>query len=318
MIEYIAGELMIEKYYDVERINKLLGANPQKVIVDTESNYRGQLFRLADDIEERGNVQVVLLAGPSCAGKTTSAKLLKEVLEKKGKHVITVSMDDFFINRADTPFLPNGQRDYENPHTVNAKQIEECFTKLWTGQPTGFPVFDFKEGINMPNQKTLTKQDNTIVIFEGLHALNPYIYEHLGTTNYYRVYIGSMSGFRYQDDIIDVVDLRLIRRIIRDIDTRGYSVADTLKSWDTVCDGENKYINPYREEVDYFIDTTHMYELSVYKACILELRARNMVSDADFEGMPLISVVMHGTSLGKDLIPDTSLMWEFVQKPNQQ
>ena len=303
------------QYSDIERLNKLIGSNKRKVILDTESRYRSQLFQLADTIQERNNIDIILIAGPSCAGKTTSAKLLKEVLEQYDMDVVTISMDDFFIDREKTPFLPNGLRDLDNPTAVNVEQMRECFSSFWAGKETGFPTYDFKRGVNVPNSFKLKRKENTIVIFEGLHSLNPYIYENLGTNNYFRVYVSAMSGFRYQDELLDNVELRLLRRIIRDVDTRGHSPESTLNGWETVCEAEEKYINPYREEVDYFINTTHEYELSVYKSCILELKARGKITDIDINRLSFMPVVSHCTSIQRSNIPDTSLMWEFIQKP---
>ncbi|MBP5651498.1 MAG: hypothetical protein J6X00_02380 [Clostridia bacterium] len=302
-------------FHDIERLNKLIGSDKKKVINDTESKYRSQLFQLADIIHDKKNVDIILLAGPSCAGKTTSARLLKEVLEKRGMDVVTISMDDFFIDREKTPFLPNGLRDLDNPKTVNVELMEKCFKSFWSGKETGFPVYDFKLGVNIPDSFKLTKKDNTIVIFEGLHTLNPYLYEHLGTQNYFRVYVSAMTGFRYEDELLDNVELRLLRRIIRDVDTRGHNPASTLKSWESVCDAENKYINPFRGDVDYFINTTHAYELSVYKRCVAELRARGKLTDEDIANISFMPVVMHCDSISRNHIPDTSLMWEFIQKP---
>ena len=302
-------------YHDIERLNKLIGSDKKKVIYDTESKYRSQLFQLADTIHERQNIDIILVAGPSCAGKTTSARLLKEVLEKRGMDVVTISMDDFFIDRDKTPFLPNGLRDLDNPKTVNVQLMEECFKSFWSGKETGFPIYDFKLGVNIPNSFKLKKKANTIVIFEGLHTLNPYLYEHLGTNHYFRVYVSAMSGFRYQDELLDNVQLRLLRRIIRDVDTRGHNPEHTLNSWSNVCDAEDKYINPFREEVDYFINTTHDYELAVYKRCISELRARGKFTKKDENRIPFMSVINHCDSISRRHIPDTSLMWEFIQKP---
>ena len=302
-------------YHDIERLNKLITSDKKKIIADTESKYRSQLFQLADTIHERKNVEIILLAGPTCAGKTTSARLLKEVLEKRGKDVVTISMDDFFIDREKTPFLPNGLRDLDSPMTVNVEQMETCFKSFFAGKTTGFPIYDFKSGVNIPNSFKLTKKPNTIVIFEGLHSLNPYIYEHLGTTNYYKVYVNAMKGFRYEDEVLDNVELRLLRRMIRDVDRRGHSPESTLNGWETVCDAENKYINPYREDVDYFINTTHDYELGVFKDAVQMLYQRGKLTDEDIKRIDFMDVVTHSANVERTLIPDTSLMWEFVDKP---
>lgn len=309
---------MIVTYNDVQKLNKIIEGDKLKLIKDTESKYRGQLFQLADLIYQKGDVEIVLLAGPTCAGKTTSARLLKEVLQKRGMDVVTISMDDFFIDREKTPFLANGLRDLDSPKTVNIQQMEECFKSFFAGKTTGFPVYDFKSGVNVPNSFTLTKKPNTIVIFEGLHVLNPYIYEHVGTNKYFKMYVSAMEGFRYKDTVMTNVDLRLLRRMIRDVDRRGHSPQSTLNGWATVCDAENKYINPYRDNVDYFINTTHDYEIGVYKEAIANLYERGKLTDEDIKRIEFLDVVMSSESIERKDIPDTSLMWEFVDKPYLQ
>ena len=140
-----------KKTYNLKEINENLLTDPRKQILDTESRYRGQLFVIADKIVADRELKLVLMAGPSCAGKTTSARLLKEILESKGKDVVTISLDDFFIDRDKTPLLPNGQKDFDSPRALDTELMKECFTELFKGRKTGFPIYDFVTGKNIKN-----------------------------------------------------------------------------------------------------------------------------------------------------------------------
>ena len=256
----------MKKSYDLAVINENLRTNPRKQILDTESRYRGQLFVIADRIVADRELKLVLMAGPSCAGKTTSARLLKEILERMEKDVVTISLDDFFIDREKTPLLPNGLKDYDSPRAIDTELMKECFTELFTGRKTGFPKYDFLSGKNIKNDHELQLKYNTIIIFEGLHVLNPLITKSLGTDKYFSIYVNADSGFKYKKEKIKTLDLRLIRRMIRDISRRNNSVKDTLRTWDTVCEAEKKYIAKFKKNCDAIVDTTHEFELGILRA----------------------------------------------------
>lgn len=298
---------------NVEVINKKIDTNQKKLILDVESRYRGQLFNVAFKVLENPNINVILLAGPSCAGKTTSAKLLKEVLEKHKKHVVTISMDDFFIDREDTPFLSNGQRDLDSPKCVNTEMLEKCFSSFFAGKKTGFPVYDFISGKNNPNSFYLKKKKNTIVVFEGLHVLNPEITSHLGTENYYKIYVNALSGFEHQNNKMSHTNLRLLRRMVRDVDRRNLTPETTLKNWPNVCDAEDKYITPFKDVADYCINTTHDYELGVFKEAFEALIKQNKITPDKYTCFDVLNASEY---VNKSQLPETSLMWEFVDNPH--
>ncbi len=300
-------------YLNVEILNKKIETDSKKLLLDMESRFRGQLFTVANKIMEKKDVEVILLAGPSCAGKTTSAKLLKEVLEKQDKNVVTISMDDFFIDRDKTPFLSNGNRDLDSPKSVNTDLLEKCFTSFFSGKRTGFPVYDFITGKNMPNSFYLKKKNNTIIIFEGLHALNPEIYSHLGTDKYFKLYVNALSGFDYRENEMSPRNLRLLRRMVRDVDRRNLTPESTLKNWPSVCDAEDKYITPFKDNADYCINTTHDYELGVFKVAFNNLINQNKITP---EKYPCFEVLNESYEINREALPNTSLMWEFVDNPN--
>lgn len=306
---------MAGKFLNIKILNKKIKDNTEKLILDTESAYRGQLFKVADTILDKGDIQVVLLAGPSCAGKTTSARLLKECFEKRGKDVVTISMDDFFIDRDKTPFLPNGLRDLDSPKSVNIELMEECFKSFWTGKTTTFPIYDFITGTSANSNFKLTKKSNTIVIFEGLHTLNPVLYDHLGTDKYFKIYVNTLTGFSNGEEKMSARELRLLRRMIRDVDRRELSPQTTLKNWPAVCDAEDKYITPFANNADIFIDTTHDFELGIYKEAFENLIKRKKVTPNEYVRYNVLSA---SSEVDRADLPKSSLMWEFVDPPKQK
>lgn len=301
--------------YNVEEINYFLRENKRKLVLDNESRYRGQLFEVADKIVEAGDIKIVLIGGPSCAGKTTTCRLLHEVLEKKGLKVIDISLDDFFKNRVDTPLLPNGNKDYDSLRAINLTQMRKCFTKLFTEGRAGFPIYDFVTGINNEDAHYLDYDDQTVIIFEGLHTLNPKLIKDLGTDKVFKLYASSMSGFNYMENVIDGRNLRLIRRMVRDVSRRGHSPLTTIESWPDVCEGEDTYITPFIDSADFVVDTTHSFELALYKKEMLTL-VRAYPELVDYIGF-CVSLLERTLTLSVEKLPRTSLMWEFLDMPEK-
>jgi len=301
----------MNKYTDIKYINKKLDNNLEKFVLDTDSRYRGQLFTLVDKIIQKNSVKIVLLSGPSCAGKTTTARLLKQILELKGRSVDVISMDDFFIDLDKRKPLPNGKPDFDSPDVVDYALMKDCFSKFFGGEDTYFPEYDFKSSKSIPNSKLYKYKMNSIIIFEGIHVLNPRLLKNLGTKDYFRIYVSPLKSFKKNNQNLTTKNLRLLRRCVRDIQRRNTPVEKTLEMWPEVVDVEEKYIEPYRTKVDYYVDTTHDYELGVYKGEIERFIAENRVSA---ESMPFLDIVNSVDKISKSIIPDTSLMWEFVDK----
>ena len=300
------------RYYDLEKINENIRTDLRKQVLDTESRYRGQLFAIADRIIAEKNVKMILMAGPSCAGKTTTARLLKEILEKTGKDVIMISMDDFFMDRDLTPLLPDGQKDFDSPRALNLDLMKECFTQLFTGKKTWFPRYDFMTGKNIRKDKVLQAKYNSVIIFEGLHVLNPLIIKSIGTDKYFGIFVDAISGFKYGKEKVNTLDLRLIRRLIRDIARRSFGIHKNLKVWKTVCDAEKKYITKFRKNAHAVVDTTHEFELGVLKA---ERNIIEVMKEKNFHHIKALQFLDHAECVDKTALPNTTLMWEFVEPP---
>lgn len=301
----------MNKYIDVKYVNKKTDNNLEKFVLDIDSKYRCQLFNLVDKIIQKNSVKIVLLAGPSCAGKTTTANLIKQILELKGRTVDVISMDDFFIDLDKRALLPNGRLDFDSPEVVNYPLMKECFSKLFSGEDTYFPEYNFKDGKSMPNSKLYQYKYNSVIIFEGIHVLNPRLLENLGTKDYFRVYVSPLKSFKKNGVNMTTKNLRLLRRCVRDVQRRNTPPKKTIDIWPEVVDVEEKYIEPYRTKVDYFVDTTHDYELGVYKGEVDKFVAEGKIA---YEDIPFMDMVNSVGVVSKSLIPATSLMWEFVDR----
>ncbi|MBE5735604.1 MAG: hypothetical protein E7361_04090 [Clostridiales bacterium] len=307
-------EIMIKRkqYYDLKLINENIRNDLRKQVLDTESRYRGQLFAIADRIIAEKDIKMILMAGPSCAGKTTTARLLKEILEKTGKDVITISMDDFFIDRDLTPLLPNGQKDFDSPRALNLDLMKECFSSLVSGKKTWVPRYDFMSGKNINKDRVLQAKYNSVIIFEGLHVLNPLIIKSLGTDKYFGIYVNALTGFKYGKEKVSALELRLMRRLIRDIARRSFGIHKNLVVWQAVCDAEKKYIAKFRKNAHAVVDTTHEFELGVLKA---ERNIIEVLKGKNFHKIKALKFMEHAECVDKTALPNTTLMWEFVEPP---
>jgi len=299
------------KYVNVKNIVKKQDRDLNKFILDNESRYRGQLFTIANKIINKKNVKIVLLAGPSCAGKTTTAKLLKNILELKGRVVDVISMDDFFIDLDKRKPLPNGKPDFDSPDILDYELMQDCFTRYFNGEDVYFPEYDFKNSKSIHNKKLYKYKYNSIVIFEGIHVLNPRLLKSLGTANYFRLYVSPLESFKSDKQILTTKNLRLLRRVVRDIQRRNTPASKTMELWPEVTAVEEKFIEPYRTKVDYFVNTTHEYELGVYKGELARFVEEGKIKR---EEIPFFELIDFVEPISKDIIPDTSLMWEFVDK----
>ena len=305
------------EFIDIKKVNEKLRDNNIKVMLDNESSYRSQLFKLTQQcLRAKKRPKIILLSGPSCAGKTTTAHILKEILGHKKIKAIIVSMDDFFVNREDTPLLPNGMKDFDGLAAVNLKQMERCFSELFKKGTAGFPRYDFVSGLNLENEYQLDYDKDTIIIFEGLHVLNPELINHLGTKEVFKVYVDALKGFKSNEYAkIGIRNLRLIRRMVRDVRRRGKSPENTIKTWHNVCEAEDDYIAPFKDAADFHVNTTHEFELALYKRDFFEIVVNNR--DVNFQ-ISFLKAFDESDSLDKRLLPETSLMWEFIDRPKDE
>ena len=289
--------------------------NPEKLVADAEKRYLKEVYDAAKQIADDDNIKIVSLAGPSASGKTTSAHILCERLAKIGEKTTVVSLDDFYYPPEKLPVLPDGSRDYESVQALNIELIRKCFTEIITTGKTMLPRYDFTAKKSIPNDRLADITDNGIVIVEGLHALNPLITDLVPSENIFKVYISVNCSIEDNcgEQLLSSRQIRLVRRTLRDRIFRGSSVADTLSLWNGVVEGERKYLYRFKNTADVQIRTLHVYEPCVYRDEFLKLKheiTRDCVCYDYF--MRTVSAIEKFNSINPDLVPENSLIREFI------
>ena len=289
--------------------------NPDAFIKECEERYNNKIESIARNIAETEKVEIVMLAGPSSAGKTTTAKKLRQHLEAFGVKSYTVSLDDFYVDNCDAPRFPDGTPDFE---TVDALDIE-CFQKkmaeLIEKGETDLPEFDFLTGKRKEKYNHIKITDNDVIIVEGLHALNPRITDHLPEERLLKIYINVSS--RIYDEKKNILfnkrNMRFIRRMVRDYKFRGNSVEDSHRMWLTVCYGEDMYLFPFKDNADVTINTIHLYETCLLKNTAIKL-LEEISKESEFykESQRLIRNLSKFPEIDSSKVPENSLMREFI------
>ena len=290
----------------------------EDLILVSESLQDRQFTKAAEAIaKRRDKIRVVMIAGPSSSGKTTSSKRLSIELLTHGISPIPVEMDNFFVNRELNPRDENGEYDFETVDALNIPLFQDCMRRLIAGETVQLPKFDFVTGKSNPGE-VIQLKENQILIVEGIHGLNPRMHEHLDPENIYRIFVAPMTQInmdRYNR--VSVLDVRLPRRIVRDFRDRGYSAQDTIARWKSVLEGERKYINPYQNLADMLINTSLVYEVSALKDLAeFALRMVPYGSEEHIEAKRLLSFLEWVKPLDLKLVPANSILSEFVGGSN--
>ncbi len=295
---------------DLRRIENDAEHNLSKLIDFSEKKYRDEVEVMANSIIY-GLRRFVLLAGPSSSGKTTTSKMLQKQLIAQGFHCVTISLDDFFIDRTITPKLPDGRYDFENFDILDLKTFNNCIEDLMYKYETDLPIFDFVTGSRKKEVNHIKISKDDVIIIEGTHALNPKLLTISDTHLFYKVYICVYSNFQIDGKtILPAKLLRFMRRLIRDAQTRGTGVEETLAMWNNICEGEDKYIKPYRVSANYLLDTTHIYEPLLYHTYLEKILSKSTHP----YGVELYEKLQHFGYLTEDVVPEDSLLWEFLVK----
>ncbi len=291
----------------VDEINNLAKNDTNLLVGMSEEMYHEQISELVLDATNK-KAKIILVAGPSSSGKTTTSKLISKELEKYGKNGIFVSLDDFFLDREKTPKLPNGNYDFESLRALDINYLNKFLNDLTNNKCAHMPKYNFITGKREEKYIELTIDDNSVLIIEGLHALNPTLINN-HKDEIYKVYICVMSDFNIKENVIlNNTQVRLLRRLIRDYYTRGRSISQTLETWNEVLDGEKKNIDPYKNQADYFVDSTHMYEPLLYAKYLMPL-----ISENSQETLEIKTKLNNFEQLDKNVIPENSLLREFIQ-----
>ena len=295
-------------------LNKTVSSgNIDDVIRVDEIMKNNQLMELAKNIVSKPETKVVLLSGPSSTGKTTTTNKLSLCLKALGKKTLVISMDDFFKDRVDTPLDKEGNPDYECFEALDLEVFNECMKKLVNKEEVLFPVFNFIAGKKEYKNKYKIDED-TIIVIEGIHALNPKFSSNIPDSEKIRIYLSALNQLNVDDHVrISTTDNRLLRRIVRDNRTRGRSVEVTLEGWNKVREGEEKYIFPYQDNADYTFNTAMIYELGVLKTYVEPLLyAVDVDSPYYNEALRLINFLRVFLPISPESIPDDSILREFI------
>ena len=298
----------------LDHLKELIKKDPVSCIKNADAEYKGTIENVVDAIERRG-ANIVLLAGPSSSGKTTTACLMRDALQSRGHGAIIVSLDDFYRDKDDPnyPLDESGAQDYESVDALHIDKIRDSILGLLSGNEVYLPKYSFEHGASVPLTEPIRLGSGDVVIMEGLHALNPIITGGLDHTRIIKMFISVSTNINDGEKrILSGRKIRFIRRMTRDSIYRGTGAASTLSRWERVLSGEDKYLYPYRSEADFKINTFHNYELAILKPFALRaIEASREELCGEYIEI-VLSALGRIEALDRDYLPEESLICEFV------
>ena len=295
--------------------NQAIDANHATDIINiSEALQEKKIAKIAEEIANRKGVKLVLLAGPSSSGKTTSCKRLSIQLAVNGLKPLQISLDDYFVDREKTPKDASGEYDYESIYALDLDLINEQFNALFRGEEVELPKYDFQSGKSKKSGNRLKMNDNNVLVVEGIHALNPELTAHIPQEQIFRVYASALTTILLDNhNYIPTTDNRLLRRIIRDYKYRGVSAQETIHRWPSVRAGENKWIFPFQENADAMLNTAMLYELAVIKTQAEPLLQQVPENCEEYaEAYRLLKFLKYFKGIPYNNLPPTSLLREFL------
>jgi uridine kinase len=305
---------------DIGQLNRIVRDNrAHELILVAEALHEQHIAHIAGEVgeqHEQKGVQLVLIAGPSSSGKTTFAKRLAIQLFAHGLRPFTVELDNYFVNRELTPKDENGEYDFEALGAINRELFNEHLLQLMAGKPVQLPRFDFVNGKSVPGLK-VKLTSNQIIIIEGIHGLNPELVPSIPPDKIYRAYVSALTQLNTDNhNRVSTTDVRLLRRIVRDAQHRGYTATDTIMRWPSVRNGEKKNIFPYQENADAMFNSALVYELAALRPVAESLLLQvEPATPPHIEANRLLSFLRWVQPLSdrqQAMIPDTSLLREFI------
>lgn len=329
--EVVKQEKMLEVFQEYHRWNQILGistvgdlnvacneGHATDLINVSEALQEKKIAQIADEITHRDQdgkrVKLVLISGPSSSGKTTFSKRLSIQLMTNGLKPYPISLDDYFVNRNDTPLDENGKHDFESLYAVDLPFFEEQLTTLLNGGEVELPRYNFTTGKREMSGKKLRIDEHMILIIEGIHALNPALTSHIPNENKYKVYVSALTTILLDNhNYIPTTDNRLLRRIIRDYKYRSYSAEETIARWPSVRAGEEKWIFPYQENADAMFNSALLFELAVLKDYVEPVLRKVPNRCPEYsEAHRLLRFLNYFVSVQDKELPPTSLLREFL------
>lgn len=299
----------------VYKLNKMIREGKEKeIILLAEALHEKKISDIADDIVKRKGIKMVLIAGPSSSGKTTFAKRLGIQLKLNGIKPITISVDNYFVEREDTPRDEDGKYDFESIEAIDLELFNDHLTKLLNGEEIKVPTFDFKTGHKYYTGETMKIKDNEVLVIEGIHCLNDKLTISIPKEQKYKIYISALTVLNIDNyNRISTTDTRLIRRIVRDYNFRGYEALHTLQTWASVNRGEENNIFPFQEEADSMFNTSLIYEICVLKKYAMPLlKAIDNTHPEYSEAKSLYEFLKYFEDISDEFVPKNSLLREFI------
>ncbi len=324
---FVDNPKLLDALQDYENIHRLLDINTlyklntkvqngqaKHIVLLDEALHEKKISQIADKIAKNKKAKVILIAGPSSSGKTTFAQRLGLQLELNGLKPVTISVDNYFVEREDTPKDENGEYDFEDINAIDRKLFNEQILKLLNGEEVETPTFNFHTGHKEFRGDKLKLNKNEVLVIEGIHCLNDKLTANIPKEKKFKIYISALTVLNIDYfNRISTTDSRLIRRIVRDYQFRGYSALHTLKMWPSVNRGEERNIFPYQEEADVMFNTSLVYEMSVLKTMALPLLQEIDSSEEEYsEAKRLCEILQYFEAIPKDLVPTNSLLREFL------
>ncbi len=297
----------------IDELNREIKENPKGLISRSEDEYHAKISALAQRVVADGRVRVILLAGPSGSGKTTSANLLSDAIKSHGEGCMVISLDDFYRNADDPcyPLLKNGERDFEAVEALDIPFLVRTLSDIASGRPFQLPKYDFKVGARV-EVRSFESIGNGCVIIEGLHALNPLIFESLPSERVLKIFISVSTNINDSEGrMLSGRKIRFMRRMIRDSIYRGADARRTLSMWGGVLRGEDEYLYPTRKYADVTFDTFHPFELAVMRPFAERLIDESLADENEY-ARAVRNCAVRFLPIDISLVPDESLIREFI------
>lgn len=320
MFEVYKEHLALQRMVGLNNVGDLNLAinrgNTSEIIKVSEAVQEKKVANIAEEIANRfdDGVRIVLISGPSSSGKTTFCKRLQVQLMTNLIHPIAISLDDYFLNREDTPREENGDYDFESLYALDLPYFNSDLEKLLAGEKINLPSFDFNTGLRTYRNRTLKLKERSVLVIEGIHALNPELTKMVDNKCKYRIYASALTTISLDNhNWIPTTDNRLLRRIIRDYSFRGYSAKDTISRWKSVRNGEEKWIFPYQENADAMFNSAMIYELGALRKYAEPILMEVRESDPEnAEAYRLLRFLRYFNYIPDSELPGTSLLREFL------
>lgn len=307
-----ASKMGISYSYNINQISD--PKRLQNEILVAEAYQEKRIAAAAEMIHSNSDIKMVLISGPSSSGKTTTCRRLSVQLSVLGYDPVQISVDDFFVERDETPLDEHGEKDFESLYAVDLPLFNDTLNRLVSGEEVEIPTFDFSKGCKVWNGNKLKLKDNSILVIEGIHCLNPELTAQIPDKLKFKMFVSALTSISIdKENPVPTADNRLLRRLVRDYNYRGYSAVDTIRRWSSVRRGEEKNIFPFQENADYMINTSLIFELGVLKPYAIRILLEVPESSVEYaEAIRLIVLLSFFKVIPESVLPGNSILREFV------